>query len=143
MLCREASAMKALLASSLLILTGCAHPTEPPCQHCSWSNAHDLTDVGAHRVEVQVTGQDQRVAKAKALDGADGEGWVFDPLFATARNDRGDDTAVCGHAHQTKGGSSLFFAYYQGELLLWDERAPTGISVENEVITLICSVGPA
>jgi hypothetical protein len=105
-------------------------------------NTDALTDVGKARVEVQVSGAARKAAETKALTGVEGQGWVFDPPFATARSDHGDDLAVCGHAHQPGSENTLFFAVYQGELLVWDERAPAGVSVENEFLTLICSPTP-
>lgn len=134
--------MKLNVWISLFALAGCHQlPGARPLATAD-GNTDSLTGVGKSRVEVQVSSADRRAAEAKALTGVEGKVWVFDPPFATARNDRGDDMAVCGRAHQPGSENTLFFAFYQGELLLWDDRAPAGVSVENEFITLICSPSP-
>lgn len=134
--------MKLSLWISLFVLAGCQQlpGAQPPAT--ADGNTESLTGVGKSRVEVQVSSAARKSAETKALTGVEGKGWVFDPPFATARNDRGDDMAVCGHAHQPGSENTLFFAVYQGELLIWDERAPAGLSVENEFLTLICSASP-
>lgn len=134
--------MKLSVFISLFAFAGCQQlPGSRPLAMAD-GNTDFLNRVGQSRVEVQVSGADRKAAEAKALTGVEGKGWVFDPPFATARNDHGDDLAVCGHAHQPGSENTLFFAFYQGELLLWDERAPAGVSVENEFLTLICSASP-
>ncbi|MGV8919787.1 MAG: hypothetical protein ACOH2R_18620 [Pseudomonas sp.] len=127
---------------SLLLLAGCQQTPGPRSPARVDGNTDALTDVGKARVKVQVSGAARKAAETKALTGVEGQAWVFDPPFGTARNDRGDDMAVCGHAHQLGGETALFFAVYQGELLVWDDRAPAGLSVENEFLSLICSPSP-
>ena len=56
-----------------------------------------------------------------------------------AANAAGDDLAVCGFAKRDDQDGALYFAYYNGELLLWDEAAPHGTSTENQFLAMICS----
>lgn len=135
--------MKLSAWAAILALGGCQQLPDPRPPEPSDANPDVLAGVGNARVGVQVPSAARKAAEAKALTGVEGQGWVFDPPFATARNDRGDDLAVCGHARQPGSENTLFFAFYQGELLLWDERAPAGVSVENEFLTLICSASPS
>jgi len=132
--------MNRVLGFCLAMAVGCTQL--PQTQSPAPTQTGGVVDIGAPRVEVVPSSVDQQAARAKALMGVEGRGWVFDPLFATARNARGDDTAVCGHGHQPGSDNTLFFAVYQGELLLWDDRAPAGLSVENQFLTLICSTEP-
>lgn len=125
----------------LAMTVGCTQL--PQAQSPAHTQTRGVVDIGAARVEIVPSSADQQSAKAKALMGVEGRGWVFDPLFATARNAHGDDIAICGHGHQTGSDNTLFFAVYQGELVLWDDRAPDGLSVENQFLTLICSTDPS
>ncbi|UZJ57954.1 hypothetical protein OKW98_15125 [Pseudomonas sp. KU26590] len=134
--------MKLFVWLSLVALAGCQQLAGSGPPEVSDGSTEPLIEVGKSRVEVPVSSAERKAAEAKALTGVEGQGWVFDPPFATARNDHGDDLAVCGHAHQPGSENTLFFAFYQGELLLWDEKAPAGVSVENEFLTLICSASP-
>jgi len=134
--------MKVILFASLLVVAGCARITVSSSPAIAAAETEPLSDAWAGRVEVIASRADRALAQSKARTAVEGEGWVFDPPFATARNEQGDDLAVCGHGNQPVSGDAVFFAFYQGELLLWDERAPAGISVENQFITLICGTTP-
>lgn len=134
--------MKRVMGLCLALTVGCAQLPAAQSPAPTAIREKGVVDIGAPRVDIEPSSADQKTAKAKALMGVEGRGWVFDPLFATARNDRGDDIAVCGHARQSGSDNTLFFAVYQGELLLWDDRAPPGLSIENQFLTLICSAKP-
>ena len=129
--------MKMILVLALTCwgLVGCAQtPTEktvtPP----------DAIDhLNQPRIKVPVTASADHDAKTKALAGLGGNGWAFDTLYATAVNTDGRDLAVCGFARQRGTTNTVYFAYYSGELIVSDDKAPSGVSVENEFLTLICS----
>ena len=116
-------------------LVGCSHT---PAQTGA-TTPDSIESPSQPRIKVAVTAKDEQIAKTKALAGFEGGGWVFDPVYATAVNAAGRDLAVCGFARQRGTDNSAYFAYYNGELFISDERAPAGISVENEFRTLICS----
>jgi hypothetical protein len=116
-------------------LVGCGNaPTEKTV-----STPDSIENHNHPRIKVPVTADDENVAKTKARSGLEGDGWVFDPLYATAVNTDRRDLAVCGFARQRGTTNSVYFAYYSGELILSDDKAPSGVSVENEFLTMICS----
>lgn len=129
--------MKMLILPGLLCacLVGCAH-TAP---ERTTTTPDSVENLNQPRIKVPVTAKDSDVAKTKALAGLEGGGWVFDPLYATAVNAERRDLAVCGFARQRGTTNSVYFAYYSGELIVSDDKAPSGVSVENEFLTMICS----
>lgn len=82
---------------------------------------------------------DVEAAKASLFGAVERDGVQFDSVFGTAASPAGDDLAVCGHASRDGQDAALYFAYYNGELLLWDETAPHGSNTENQVLATICS----
>ncbi|MFL1390656.1 hypothetical protein ACI77F_23605 [Pseudomonas tritici] len=116
-------------------LGGCSHT---PAQ-TGVTTPDSIENLSQPRIKVPVAAKDEQIAKTKALAGFEGKGWVFEPVFATAVNAAGRDLAVCGFARQRGTENSAYFAYYNGELFISDERAPAGVSVENEFLTFICS----
>ncbi|KAA0987302.1 hypothetical protein ACQR3P_04510 [Rhodococcus sp. IEGM1300] len=127
--------MNILLGLMCACLAGCGHaPTEKTV-----TTPDSIENLNQPRIKVPVTAKDDYVTKTKALTGLEGDGWVFDPLYATAVNTDRRDLAVCGFARQRGTTNSVYFAYYSGELILSDDKAPSGVSVENEFLTMICS----
>ncbi|MFW9088059.1 hypothetical protein ACOI7N_26415 [Pseudomonas sp. P2758] len=124
-----------LLGLTLFCLAGCGYTLKEEAQ----TTPDSIDNLNQPRIRMPVTAEQAHVTKSKALAGLEGDGWVFDPLYATAVNAQGRDLAVCGFARQKVTNSSIYFAYYSGELLLSDEKAPSGVSVENEFLTMICS----
>jgi hypothetical protein len=125
------------LGLTCLFLTGCAsheHSNAP-----SPGAAKSTSAPPTPRFKVAVSAENKRAAEAKALTGFDGGCWDFDPLFGTAKDEAGQDLAVCGFAHQRGTDNTNYFAYYNGELILWDEKAPRGVSVENQFLAMICA----
>ncbi|KAF2406727.1 hypothetical protein SAMN04490179_4564 [Pseudomonas antarctica] len=116
-------------------LAGCSHTPAPT----GVTTPDAIESLSQPRIKVAVAAKDAHIAKTKALAGLEGAGWVFDPVYATAVSMAGRDLAVCGFARQRGTENSAYFAYYNGELFISDERAPAGVSVENEFLTLICS----
>lgn len=116
-------------------LAGCA---AAPVDNTA-TTADSIDHLNPPRIKVPVPARDEHIAKAKALAGLEGDGWVFDPLYATAVNAAGSDLAVCGFAHQRGTRNAVYFAYYSGELLVSDDKASAGLSVENQFLTLVCS----
>jgi len=129
--------MKMILALALTCwgLVGCAQA--PIEKNLITPDAIDHLNLP--RIKVPVTASADHAAKTKALAGLDGDGWAFDTLYATAVNTDGRDLAVCGFARQRGTTNTVYFAYYGGELIVSDDKAPSGVSVENEFLTLICS----
>ncbi len=125
----------AWLGLACACLAGCSQT--PP--ETAVTTPDSIESLNQPRIKVPVAAKDERAAKTKALAGFEGGGWVFDPVYATAVNADGGDLAVCGFAHQRGTENSVSFAYYNGELFLSDDRAPAGVSVENQFLTLICS----
>ncbi|WP_131199445.1 hypothetical protein [Phytopseudomonas dryadis] len=123
--------------AAVLLVAGCNSVPPPPV----------LPETGAskagknepERVLVDISAADKRAAKAKLFTAVDRAGLRFGPLFGTAANAQGEDLAVCGFASRGHGDGNLYFAYYNGELLLRDETAPHGASIENQFLALICS----
>lgn len=124
------------LGLTCLFLAGCAsnEPSNTPLPEAAKSTSTHPT-----RFKVAVSAENKRAAEVKALTGFDGGGWSFDPLFGTATDETGQDLAVCGFAHQRDTNNTNYFAYYNGELILWDDKAPSGVSVENQFLAMICS----
>jgi hypothetical protein len=129
--------MKMILVFALTYfgLVGCA---QTPAEKTS-TTPDAIEHLNQPRIKVPVTAKAGHDARTKALAGLDGEGWTFDTLYATAVNTDGRDLAVCGFARQRGTTNSVYFAYYSGELIVSDDKAPSGVSVENEFLTLICS----
>lgn len=119
----------------LAMTAGCGHT--PPEKTVTTPDS--IENLNQPRIKVPVTAKDGFVAKNKVLAGLEGDGWVFDPLYATAVNADSRDLAVCGFARQKATTRSVYFAYYSGELLVSDDKASSGVSVENEFLTMICS----
>ncbi|MDD1508045.1 hypothetical protein [Pseudomonas sp. CNPSo 3701] len=128
--------MKSVMASFavLLLLAGCSTPGKPPALQAPVSGKINPT-----RVQVTPSDADIEAAKASLFTAIDADGVEFDSLFGTAANPAGDDLAVCGFASRDDQDGALYFAYYNGELLLWDEAAPHGTSTENQFLAMICS----
>lgn len=134
---RNGATMRKIMLLGLMsaCLAACGHaPTEKTV-----SMPESIANQNIPRIKVPVTANDDNVAKTKARSGLEGDGWVFDPLYGTAVNTDRRDLAVCGFARQRGTTNSVYFAYYSGELILSDDRAPSGVSVENEFLTMICS----
>lgn len=129
--------MKVIMLLSLMsaCVSGCSHT--PPEK--TLSTPDSIENLNQPRIKVPVTAKDDYVARTKALTGLEGDGWEFDPLYATAVSTDRRDLAVCGFARQRGTTNSVYFAYYSGELILSDDKAPSGVSVENEFLTMICS----
>ncbi|KIP96618.1 MULTISPECIES: hypothetical protein [Pseudomonas] len=127
--------MKTLMAglAAALILAGCSH-TKPPAPQVPVTGKINPT-----RVMVTPSDADTEAAKASLFTAIDPRGISFDSLFGTAASRAGDDLAVCGFASRDEQPGALYFAYYNGELLLWDEAAPHGTSTENQFLAMICS----
>lgn len=128
--------MKSVMASFavLLLLAGCSAPGKPPALQAPVTGKINPT-----RVQVTPSDADIEAAKASLFTAIDADGVEFDSLFGTAANPAGDDLAVCGFASRDHQDGALYFAYYNGELLLWDEAAPRGTSTENQFLAMICS----
>ncbi|OLU14760.1 hypothetical protein BVH01_16770 [Pseudomonas sp. PA1(2017)] len=128
--------MKSLMASFavLLLLAGCTTPGKPPALQVPVTGKINPT-----RVQVTPSDADIEAAKSSLFTAIDADGVAFDSLFGTAANVAGDDLAVCGFAKRDDQDGALYFAYYNGELLLWDEAAPHGTSTENQFLAMICS----
>lgn len=128
--------MKSVMASFavLLLLAGCSAPGKPPALQAPVTGKINPT-----RVQVTPSDADIEAAKASLFTAIDADGVEFDSLFGTAANPAGDDLAVCGFASRDDQDGALYFAYYNGELLLWDEAAPRGASTENQFLAMICS----
>lgn len=128
--------MKILMAgcAALLLLTGCASPGTAPALQVPVTGKINPT-----RVQVTPPGAAIQAAKASLFTAIDAQGVEFDTLFGTAANAAGDDLAVCGFARRDEQQGALYFAHYNGELLLWDEAAPHGTSTENQFLAMICS----
>ncbi|WP_256592599.1 hypothetical protein [Pseudomonas sp. 43NM1] len=131
------TAMKIIFLLGVLCacLAGCGHtPTQKTV-----ITPDSIENLNQSRIKVPVPARDGVAARTKALAGFEGHGWVFDPLYATAVNTDGRDLAVCGFARQQGTKNSVYFAYYSGELIVSDDKAPFGVSVENEFLAMICS----
>lgn len=128
--------MKILMAgfAAVLLLSGCSSPGKPAALQAPVTGKSNPT-----RVQVIPSDADIEAAKASLFTAIDAEGVEFDSLFGTAANAAGDDLAVCGFARHDDQEQALYFAYYNGELLLWDEAAPHGSSTENQFLAMICS----
>lgn len=128
--------MKSVMASFavLLLLAGCSAPGKPPALQAPVTGKINPT-----RVQVTPRDADIEAAKTSLFTAIDADGVEFDSLFGTAANPAGDDLAVCGFASRDDQDGALYFAYYNGELLLWDEAAPHGTSTENQFLAMICS----
>ena len=128
--------MKSVMASFavLLLLAGCSAPGKPPALQAPVTGKINPT-----RVQVTPSDADIEAAKSSLFTAIDADGVEFDSLFGTAANVAGDDLAVCGFAKRDDQDGALYFAYYNGELLLWDEAAPHGTSTENQFLAMICS----
>ncbi|OLU27454.1 hypothetical protein BVH03_14675 [Pseudomonas sp. PA15(2017)] len=128
--------MKSVMASFavLLLVAGCGTPGKPPALQAPVTGKINPT-------RVQVTPGEAAIeaAKASLFTAIDADGVEFDSLFGTAANASGDDLAVCGFATRDDQDGALYFAHYNGELLLWDEAAPYGTSTENQFLAMICS----
>lgn len=118
-----------------LMLAGCSgyKPVPPTLQ------APVAGKINPTRFLVTPADADIEAAKASLATAVDPKGLSFDSLFGTAASAAGDDLAVCGFASRDEQQGSLYFAYYNGELLLWDETAPHGTSTENQFLAMICS----
>lgn len=128
--------MKILMAGVLavLMLAGCgSHNTS------SIAQAPVGGKVNPTRFLVIPADADVEAAKNSLFSAVEQDGVTFDSLFGTAASPAGDDLAVCGHASRDAQDRALYFAYYNGELLLWDETAPHGSSTENQFLAMICS----
>lgn len=128
--------MKSLMAgfAALLLLAGCSAPGKPPALQAPVTGKINPT-----RVQVTPSDADIEAAKASLFTAIYSDGVEFDTLFGTAANVAGEDLAVCGFAKRDDQDGALYFAYYNGELLLWDEAAPHGTSTENQFLAMICS----
>lgn len=128
--------MKNLMAgfAALLLLAGCTTPGKLPALQLPVTGKINPT-----RVQVTPSDADIEAAKASLFTAIDSDGVKFDSLFGTAANADGDDLAVCGFAKRDDQDGALYFAYYNGELLLWDEAAPHGTNTENQFLAMICS----
>ncbi|VVO44743.1 hypothetical protein [Pseudomonas fluorescens] len=130
--------MFAGLGLAFLLISGCTTGEHPAPESAVPIAAKGQT---APRVKVGVSEKDKNLARAKALTGLEGKGWDFEPLYGTAADQSGRDLAVCGKARQHSAQATAYFAYYNGELILWDETETHGTSVENQFLSLICSYG--
>ena len=128
--------MKSVMAgfAMLVLLAGCSAPGKPPALQAPVTGKINPT-----RVQVTPSDADIDAAKASLFTAVDADGVEFDSLFGTAASAAGDDLAVCGYARRDDQDGALYFAYYNGELLLWDEAAPHGTSTENQFLAMICS----
>lgn len=128
--------MKSVMAgfAVLLLLAGCTTPGKPPALQVPVTGKINPT-----RVQATPSDADIEAAKASLFTAIDSDGVEFDSLFGTAANPAGEDLAVCGFASRDDQDGALYFAYYNGELLLWDEAAPHGTSIENQFLAMICS----
>lgn len=127
--------MKTLMAGlvAVLMLAGCGSHTS------SVPQAPVGGKVNPTRFLVTPDEADVDAAKASLYTAVERDGIHFDSLFGTAASPAGDDLAVCGHASREGEDGALYFAHYNGELLLWDETAPHGSSTENQFLAMICS----
>lgn len=130
--------MKALIAACLVcvLLSGCASENSQLSAAPVQAKPHLKIPM---RVKVQLSEADKNAARAKALTGFEGEGWEFFPLYGTAVDSSGKDLAVCGKAQRHSAQEIAYFAFYNGELILWDQTETHGLSVENQFLTVICS----
>ncbi|TBU77383.1 hypothetical protein [Phytopseudomonas daroniae] len=124
--------MVALVAA--LMLAGCSSQRTPPAPQVPVAGKINPT-----RFLVTPAQADIEAAKTSLFTAIDPRGISFDSLFGTAASAAGDDLAVCGFASRDEQEGALYFAYYNGELLLWDETAPHGTSTENQFLAMICS----
>jgi hypothetical protein len=128
--------MFAGLGFACLLILGCASDKHPATES---SIPIAVNPQAPMRVKVPLSEQEKNSARAKALTGFEGEGWNFEPLYGTAADKSGRDLAVCGKAKQHRADATAYFAYYNGELILWDETETHGTSVENQFLAMICS----